>query len=219
MVTNPFVTIRLGALVLTFLTYKHTLVIPIYLVKLPQLWLRSLIIRMRLLVFIFLLFTGDMGLVGCQFNQTHTLTLSRQESVMAELPIIINDNDIDKNFLDPFGSEINDDEMEQRLNAEREGKQVRLIGRYTQVDVSYIKRLPPSYVGHVAVELDDGTGILLYPAWHPSAIRPANEITQFQDKRVVVIGKLVPTAPEPPDNSASLIGPCMLTIDSIELAT
>lgn len=173
---------------------------------------------MRLLVLVFLLFAGDLGLVACQFNQTRALTLIKRGNVMAELPIIIKDNDIDKNFPDPYDKKIHRDERERRLNAEEEGKQVRLIGRYTQVDVSYIKQIPPAYEGHVAVELDDGTGILLYPMWHPLARRPADEITRYQDKRVVVIGRFVPRAPEPPELRASLIGPCMLTIDSIELA-
>jgi hypothetical protein len=53
--------------------------------------------------------------------------------------------------------------------------------------------------------------------WHPDARRPAEEITRFDNKQVVVVGKMVPLAPNSPRGEAMLYGPCMLTIDSIEL--
>lgn len=138
---------------------------------------------------------------------------------MTQLPIILNDRDLEELFPNPFDS-INDEEIDELLQAETEGKKVRVIGRYAQVDVRQRKDPPPLYQGHALVFLEDRAVIFLYPGWHPNAIRPPEEITQYENQRVVVVGTVVPKMPPNPSypNAASLIGPCLISIDSIEIA-
>ena len=135
---------------------------------------------------------------------------------MTKLPTILNCSDIESKFPDIYEL-MGDDEMHQQIEASTRGKQVRVIGKYTQIDARRRKEPPPVYQGHVALILADRTAVFLYPTWHPSAIRPAEEIARYNHKKVVVVGKMVPEAPESPQGAASIIEPCMLTIDSIDL--
>lgn len=114
---------------------------------------------------------------------------------MTSLPIVANKNDI----------------------AEYADEQVRLIGRYTQIDVQKRQDSTPVYNGHVAIVLDDNTHVLLYPTWHSAAKRPAEEIERLVDQRVAVEGTIFPKAPSSPDNSASLVLPCMTKVTSISV--
>jgi hypothetical protein len=104
---------------------------------------------------------------------------------------------------------------------EQEGKQVRVVGRYIQVDVRYRKSAPPLYEGHVAVILDDGTTVFLYPTWHEHAIRSADEISKYENQWVVVVGTIVSSIPNDPraypHQAARILAPCMLAIDSIQV--
>jgi hypothetical protein len=128
---------------------------------------------------------------------------------MTELPTILNSFDIDRNFPDSFDS--------------RKGKQVRVIGKYTQIEARQRPEPPPVYRGHVALFLAEDTAgravVFLHPTWHPKAIRPAEEIARYNDQLVVVVGVLVPTTPNSPNFAAHMMGPCMLTIDSINFLT
>jgi len=141
---------------------------------------------------------------------------------MTQLPTILNHSDIDRNFPDPYKA-VDDDERDKRLEAEKKGKQVRVIGKYTQIQVRQRPVSPPVYEGNVALILAEGTAkegfVFLHPTWHPEAIRPAEEIARYNDRLVVVVGKLVPTTPQSPNAAAHLIGPCILTIDSIDFWT
>ena len=135
---------------------------------------------------------------------------------MTKLPTILNRSDIDSIFPDTYDS-MDDDERYREIEASDSGKQVRLIGKYTQRDVRQRKEPPPVYRGHVAIILADRTAVFLRPMWHPSARRPAEEIARYENKQVVVVGKMVPETPESPELAAMIVAPCMLTIDSIEL--
>ncbi|BAZ53466.1 hypothetical protein NIES4103_61430 [Nostoc sp. NIES-4103] len=121
-----------------------------------------------------------------------------------ELPIIESQADIDKLFPEKYGW--------------GNGKQVRIIGQYQQANASKAASrnptLPPLHVGMVHIILED-RAILLYPFGHPSGIRPADEIAQFEHKRVVVVGKFVPRAGPYYENQQGLVGPCILTVESI----
>ena len=97
-------------------------------------------------------------------------------------------------------------------------EQVRLIGRYTQIDIRKRPNTSPVYAGHVAIVLDDGTEVLLYPVWHSEARRPADEITRFDKQRVVVVGTVYPEAPNGSGGAANLLLPCVTEVESIELA-
>jgi hypothetical protein len=102
--------------------------------------------------------------------------------------------------------------------SENNEQTVRLVGKYTQIDVRKRPTAPPRYLGHVAIILEDNSRVLLYPIWHPSTIRPAAEIKQFEGKQVEVIGTLVEEAPENPGDPAmpNLILPCMIEVKSIQ---
>lgn len=121
-----------------------------------------------------------------------------------ELPIIESRADIDKLFA----------ERSERGN----GKQVRVIGKYQQANgskaASRNPNLPPLHVGMVHIILED-SAILLYPFGHPSGIRSPDEIVQFEHKRVVVVGKFVSYADPYHSHQQGLVGPCMLTVESI----
>lgn len=91
--------------------------------------------------------------------------------------------------------------------AEYANEEVRLIGRYRQIDVRKRQASPPVYSGHVAIVLDDSTAVLLYPIWHSSAKRPAEAIERLVDQRVAVEGTIFPKAPPSPDHAASLVMP------------
>lgn len=129
-------------------------------------------------------------------HQTEFLKLTKGEENVVELPTVLSQEDIDENALE----------------------QVRLIGRYTQIDVRKRPSASPIYNGHVALLLDDGTEVLLYPIWHSEAKRSADEIAQYQNRKVIVIGTIFPKSPGSPDNVANLVMPCLTEVKSIQLA-
>lgn len=135
---------------------------------------------------------------------------------MTKLATIRERNDIYKNFIDPFAGNTDDNKMKQSIDTVTAGTLVRIVGKYKQVDVRYIN-VPPIYEGHVKVVLDDGTGIFFYPPWHSKAIRTSEEIAQFENKRVVVVGKILPKIPPYPHYAASIVAPCLVTIESLEI--
>jgi len=186
-------------------------------VKTLGLRLRKVWIKMRLLLLLSALLAVSIKISGCQGKPSSFLILMRGENVMTQLPTILNRSDIDSNFPYPRYTSRDDDETDKRIELRERGKQVRVIGKYSQVDVRQRPSPPPVYQGHVAIILADRAKVFLHPAWHPNAIRPAEEIARYNHKKVVVVGKMVPEAPESPEGAASLIAPCMLTIDSIEL--
>ncbi|MDZ7952239.1 hypothetical protein [Nostoc sp. DedQUE09] len=140
------------------------------------------------------------------------------KSIIQELPIIESQADIDKLFPDIYTNAIDIDEREKRYQERATGKQVRVLGKYQQTNTSKAAsidpNLQPCYVGMVHIILAD-SAILLYPFGHPSGIRSSDEIAQFEHKRVVVVGKFVPHAGPYNPNLQGLIGPCMLTVESI----
>ncbi|MEH1899194.1 MAG: hypothetical protein V7K94_28585 [Nostoc sp.] len=134
--------------------------------------------------------------------------------MIQELPIIESNTDIDKLFPDIYTNAIDIDEREKCYQERATGKQVRVLGKCQQTNTSKAASRQPSYVGMVHIILAD-SAILLYPFGHPSGIRSSDEIAQFEHKRVVVVGKFVPRAGPYNPNLQGLIGPCMLTVESI----
>jgi hypothetical protein len=96
-----------------------------------------------------------------------------------------------------------------------EGERVQLIGCYTQIDARRLRNPPPVYRGHVAVVLSDGTQVLLYPIWFEKAVRPSEEIAEFEGHVVAAVGKLFASAPSSPDYAENLMLPCLLAVESI----
>ena len=99
--------------------------------------------------------------------------------------------------------------------AEHAGDRVRLVGRYTQLDVRMKPSPPPLYRGHVLIALDDRTGVLLEPEWRDEAIRPPDERRRLDGRRVEVVGMILPRAPRHPEGANSLAMPCLTDIESI----
>jgi hypothetical protein len=98
---------------------------------------------------------------------------------------------------------------------EHAGERVRLVGRYTELDVRVNAPPPPEFRGHVAIILDDKTAVLLEADWRESAIRPRAEIERHREHRVAVTGMILPVAPRHPDGANSLALPCMVEIESV----
>lgn len=99
-----------------------------------------------------------------------------------------------------------------------DGDMVRVVGRYTEIDVRKAPTKTPAYDGHVAIELEDGTRVLLLPVWDQEAIRPPEEIAHCKDQQVVVEGTIAKTAPSSRDGRANLLMPCLLFVLSVQLA-
>jgi len=152
---------------------------------------------------------------GCQGKPSSFLILMRGENVMTQLPTILNQSDIESNL--PDYMYFYGEEADKRIEAIERVKQVRVIGKYTQIDARQRPSPPPQYKGIVAIILADDTPVFLQPMWHPDAIRPAEEIARYDNKKVVVVGKMVPKTPKSPEPQAMIIAPCMIKIDSIEL--
>jgi hypothetical protein len=66
---------------------------------------------------------------------------------MIQLPTILNHRDLEQFFPNPYQT-TNDDERQERKRKINEGKKVRVIGRYAQVDVRKKQDPPPLYQGH-----------------------------------------------------------------------
>ena len=98
-----------------------------------------------------------------------------------------------------------------------DGQEVRVIGGYAQIDVRMNPKPPPHYSGHVAITLDDGTRVLLYPVWDDRARRDQDEIAQSEGRRVEVTGTLHAVAPESEAEVANLEMPCLTGITSVRV--
>jgi hypothetical protein len=100
-----------------------------------------------------------------------------------------------------------------------EGKKVLLTGKYQQHDIRKNKiraTSPPEYHGDVVIRLDDGTDVLLYPVWHAEKIRPDEEIIKYDNKRVIVHGRIFAIAPDSRQGMANLLMPCITDVEGIE---
>jgi hypothetical protein len=102
--------------------------------------------------------------------------------------------------------------------ARHDKEEVRVVGRYEQVDVRMMALPPPRYAGHVAIVLDDDTRVLLYPVWDQQARRAQDEIARFAGKRVEATGTLHATAPQGEELVANLELPCLTDVRSIRNA-
>jgi hypothetical protein len=134
-------------------------------------------------------------LVRCT-DEIESLATAEGEKTISELPTILVMADLEANA----------------------GEQARVIGYYTQIDVRMRAEPPPVYNGNVAVVLEDGTKVLLYAIWDVEARRPAAEIAQYENQRVAVEGMVFPQCPDSPDHLANLRLPCLLMVDSIQMA-
>ena len=99
-----------------------------------------------------------------------------------------------------------------------DGELARVYGMYREVDARMRPSGAPRLVGHVAIELADGTRVSLLPVWDEDALRPEAEVARFRDRAVVVVGTVEKRAPEDPDGGASPLGPCFSDVKALSLA-
>jgi hypothetical protein len=98
------------------------------------------------------------------------------------------------------------------------GQRARVVGTYRQVDMRMRQKPPPRYVGHAAVELSDGTRVLLEPGWSQAAIRSAEERALYDGKRVEVTGVIHQRSPSPPEPAAHVVNPTVSPVETVQLA-
>jgi len=91
---------------------------------------------------------------------------------------------------------------------------VELRGVYTPCAVSRRPGADTPLV-HVAIELADGTRVLLEPPWHPAARRSPAEHAAHDGRPVRVVGTLRATVPERVPGAQTPLLPCLVDVDSI----
>jgi len=104
------------------------------------------------------------------------------------------------------------DEVEQHVST-----YVAVEGVYEQQDVR-MRPVDPGeqrFEGHVALVLDDGTHVYLYPQQEPEARRSEEERGRFEHRRVRATGLLFATNPGP---GTVIDAPCLADISLIEPA-
>jgi type IV secretory pathway VirB10-like protein len=101
-----------------------------------------------------------------------------------------------------------DDQVRNATDCKRKsGTLVAVFGIYQQVAVGQLPNAKPD--GHAAVRLSDGTLVHLQPPWQNSAIRSAEELSEYDGQPVVAQGILLSRCPPPPDGRAYAIVTCL----------
>ena len=94
-----------------------------------------------------------------------------------------------------------------------------IVGVYHQIDIRMRPKSSQKFTGHAAVRLDDGEDVLLEPTWSPAAIRSEEERKRFDGARVEAVGVVHAESPEPPEQVAFRMGPCLSPVDQIQIAS
>jgi hypothetical protein len=98
-----------------------------------------------------------------------------------------------------------------------DGTDAAVIGTYEQLDLRQRPRGAPVHDGHAGIRLDDGTLVLLGPAWSPDAKRPRAELDGLTGREVTVRGTVHTRCSDPPEPIATIIGPCIDPILDVSL--
>lgn len=95
-------------------------------------------------------------------------------------------------------------------------QRVRLKGVYQQFDTRMRQEKPKKlFLGHVAIDMEDGVPVLLYPSDKPEAIRSKKERRKMKGSEVIIIGVIYQYTPKVPGSSSRNL-PCIMDIESIE---
>jgi hypothetical protein len=97
-----------------------------------------------------------------------------------------------------------------------DGGRAAIVGTYQQVDVRMMPNGDPVYRGHASVVLEDGIEVMLEPMWAPEAIRPQDELASCEGRTVRVIGVIRAKSPKPPQPQATIVGPCVHPVESVQ---
>jgi hypothetical protein len=100
----------------------------------------------------------------------------------------------------------------------RSGQRVLVRGIYQQVDSRMRRKSPPLYSGRVAIQLEDGTNVLLEPSWSPKGIRNQEERARYDGKHVEAVGVVYAAAPKPVKPVAYITGPCLSPVEEVRMA-
>jgi hypothetical protein len=99
-------------------------------------------------------------------------------------------------------------------------KNVILTGTYVKSIVS--KRGQGDHMGHYKIIVNDSLEVILLPPYLKEAVRPKEEVQNFEGKKVSVTGIILErtalSAPSLDDQPISVKIPCFVTIESIHLA-
>ena len=99
-----------------------------------------------------------------------------------------------------------------------EGKRVTVVGVYTIYNVVPARPLDKE-AAPVRIALDGEPGPFLGAYWHHGAKREASEKARLEGKRVRVTGTFLGTMPPNPNpRAASVGGPCIHPIESVDAA-
>ena len=98
------------------------------------------------------------------------------------------------------------------------GKNVVLIGTYVEIDSRMKATPPPQYTGLAAVQLKDGTQIMLEPSWSLPAQRPLEERQRLAGRKVELKGTLHRRTPAPHQLRSFLVNPCVSSVVDLRLA-
>jgi hypothetical protein len=105
---------------------------------------------------------------------------------------------------------------------QHDGDRIRVVGIYTLYD-PYPKNRKFEAKPLVQIELSNQEkGPFLEPFWHLDAERPADEIAQFNGRKVCVTGtyyKTQPVNPKDPPQAVSFGGSCIHPVETIEVVS
>jgi hypothetical protein len=94
------------------------------------------------------------------------------------------------------------------------GQQVEVRGLYTPIALGRRPTAEPPPT-HVAVQLADGTRVLLEPPWREPACRAAEERSVFDGRLVRAVGTILVTVPEEFEGAQTPLLPCLVDVVSV----
>jgi hypothetical protein len=99
-----------------------------------------------------------------------------------------------------------------------DGRQVRLVGTYVERDVRMDASPPAVHLGHVAIELADGTSVAFLTAWSKDGPRPQAEIERLRGTKVEVVGTLFASGIPHPQGGAAAMEPTIVDVKALRPA-
>lgn len=94
------------------------------------------------------------------------------------------------------------------------GQQVEVRGIYTPIALGRRPSAEPAPT-HVAVQLADGTRVLLEPPWRPTACRDAAERSAHDGRPVRAVGTILVSVPEEFEGAQTPLLPCLVDVVSV----
>jgi hypothetical protein len=96
-----------------------------------------------------------------------------------------------------------------------DGEPVSLIGKYHATSLTQGLKSRDADADHAVIQMEDGVQVLLEPNWSPASRRDRSERDQFDNRQVSVEGTIHSSCPEASESLASIIGPCITSVQRI----